>query len=515
MTKRIAIYSRKSIETDKGDSIEVQIQICKNYFSKYDECKFEIFEDEGFSGGNTNRPALQKMLQLVKANEFDIVAVYRVDRIARNVVDFVNMHELLKKYNTNLVSVTEGFDPSNPLGKMMMLILASFAEMERENIRQRVRDNMLALGKKGYWSGGNAPFGYTSVRVTEHGKLVSFLTQKADEVKIVEEVFRMYTDGFSTRKIATYLNFKYNLNTSPKRVSNIIQNPSYTGSSTVIHEFFKNQGYEVYGEPDGYGYLMYGYRKVLDNGNKVLNKDGNIIVAVSKHEPIIDNATWLKAQEIKQCNTQEPKPRISQFTFLAHLVRCGVCGAQGSVYSETRLDGVYRFFRMKCKCKVGKTGKRLTIDDGENYVFEYLKKASLNKKIIEKQFQKPKNSNELDKSILNLKNRINEITNKIDALIEKMVFSSEAVAKLLNEKIEAEIKSKEIITNELFLLEREKTLHNNEYNIDALIAQINYFLANFNEMTMEQKQLAIQKFVKYISWDGAAKRMHVEFKSCN
>ena len=138
---KIAIYTRKSVAVERSESIQTQIEMCKKYFKGKNE--FEIFEDEGFSGGNTNRPSFKKMMSLVKLGKFDAVAVYKVDRIARNIVDFFKIFDELEKYNVKLISITEGFDPSTPSGKMMMVMLAGFADMERENIRQRVKDNIL------------------------------------------------------------------------------------------------------------------------------------------------------------------------------------------------------------------------------------------------------------------------------------------------------------------------------------------------------------------------------------
>jgi DNA invertase Pin-like site-specific DNA recombinase len=173
---RVAIYSRKSIETDTGESIKNQIAICKRYFQREnDECTFEIFEDEGFSGGNTNRPDFKRMMELVNANQFDAIAVYKLDRIARNIVDFVNTYDELERLNVKLVSVTEGFDPSTPIGKMMMMLLASFAEMERMNIAQRVKDNMKELAKLGRWSGGTTPPGYNVEKIQEGSKVSAYL----------------------------------------------------------------------------------------------------------------------------------------------------------------------------------------------------------------------------------------------------------------------------------------------------------------------------------------------------
>ena len=197
--KVIAIYTRKSVITDTGDSIGTQITLIKDYFKNY-KCKFEIFEDEGFSGGNTNRPSFKLMMSRIK--EFDTVAVYKIDRIARNIVDFFNIFNLLEENGVKLVSISEGFDPSTPGGKMMMTMLAGIAEMERMNIKQRVKDNMLQLAKGGKWSGGNAPIGYKAKRVIENGKECSYLEINEDEKPIVLDIYNLYLDGLSTRKIA-------------------------------------------------------------------------------------------------------------------------------------------------------------------------------------------------------------------------------------------------------------------------------------------------------------------------
>ncbi len=88
---KIAIYTRKSVAIENSESIETQVQLCKSYFNGNNE--FEIFEDEGFSGGNINRPAFKRMMNLARLGTFDIVAVYKVDRIARNIVDFFKIYD--------------------------------------------------------------------------------------------------------------------------------------------------------------------------------------------------------------------------------------------------------------------------------------------------------------------------------------------------------------------------------------------------------------------------------------
>ncbi|HHD2591119.1 recombinase family protein [Clostridium perfringens] len=124
--------------------------MCKDYINnKFPNAKFKVFEDEGFSGGNTNRPTFQKMLRMAQLNEIDIVVCYKVDRIARNILDFLKILELFKENNVELISISEWFDPNTQMGKVILALLASFAEMERTNIQQRVKDNLLSVAKKG------------------------------------------------------------------------------------------------------------------------------------------------------------------------------------------------------------------------------------------------------------------------------------------------------------------------------------------------------------------------------
>ena len=162
----IAIYSRKSKFTGKGESIGNQVDMCKEYVRlHYGEKALEtaiVFEDEGFSGGNTNRPAFQRMMGGIERGEIGTLVVYRLDRVSRNVSDFSGLIENLKRKDITFVSIRENFDTSTPMGRAMMYIASVFSQLERETIAERIRDNMHELAKTGRWLGGNTPTGYMS-----------------------------------------------------------------------------------------------------------------------------------------------------------------------------------------------------------------------------------------------------------------------------------------------------------------------------------------------------------------
>ena len=124
-----------------------------------------VFEDEGFSGGNLNRPDFKKMMTAAKDRKFKAIVVYRLDRISRNISDFSSLIEELARLDISLVSIKEQFDTSTPMGRAMMYIASVFSQLERETIAERIRDNMHELAKTGRWLGGTTPTGYASEAV--------------------------------------------------------------------------------------------------------------------------------------------------------------------------------------------------------------------------------------------------------------------------------------------------------------------------------------------------------------
>ena len=149
----IAIYSRKSKWTGKGDSVENQLIMCKEYIAMFIEgggsAEIIEYEDEGFSGKNTKRPQFQKMMQDMKERHFDYLVCYRLDRLGRNLADLANLMEDLNRRNTSFISIKEKFDTTTPIGKAMLYFSGVLAQMEREQIAERVKDNMIMLARSG------------------------------------------------------------------------------------------------------------------------------------------------------------------------------------------------------------------------------------------------------------------------------------------------------------------------------------------------------------------------------
>lgn len=144
--KKYVIYSRKSKFTGKGESIENQIELCRGaHFGEGFASSAFVYEDEGFSGGNLERPKFKKMMADSREMNFAAIVVYRLDRISRNIGDFAKLIEDLGERGIDFISIREQFDTSSPMGRAMMYIASVFSQLERETIAERIRDNMSEL----------------------------------------------------------------------------------------------------------------------------------------------------------------------------------------------------------------------------------------------------------------------------------------------------------------------------------------------------------------------------------
>ena len=212
--KQYVIYSRKSKFTGKGESIENQIEMCRQYiathFGEVEAKRALVFEDEGFSGGNLERPQFKKMMKESQKTKFAAIVVYRLDRISRNIGDFAKLIEDLGDREIDFISIREQFDTSSPMGRAMMYIASVFSQLERETIAERIRDNMHELSKTGRWLGGTTPTGYESEAVTNvtidgKTKKACKLKEIPEEIRLVELIYNKFLETGSLTKTDQYL----------------------------------------------------------------------------------------------------------------------------------------------------------------------------------------------------------------------------------------------------------------------------------------------------------------------
>lgn len=238
------LYARQSLDKKDSLSIEGQIEQCKTKLLPNEQ--FKVYTDKGFSGKNTERPSLHELLKDIESGNIDGVVVYRLDRFSRNISDFYNMYEVMKKHSCEFVSVSESFDTSTPMGRAMMGILVTFAQMERESIQERVKDNYYyRVSQDGRWAGGTPPYGFVNSR-TEDGKPT--LAVDEDKIQAVKLIFKMYSEDInvSLGKIAKELRERgYVCSRSGKTtwdsstISKILQNTLYVKADEILYKYLE------------------------------------------------------------------------------------------------------------------------------------------------------------------------------------------------------------------------------------------------------------------------------------
>ena len=214
---RCAIYTR--VSTDHGldqefNSLDAQYDAASAYIRSQAHAGWTMirsrYDDGGYSGGSTDRPDLQKLLDDIRARKIDVIVVYKLDRLTRSLADFAKLVELFDAHGVSFVSVTQQFNTTTSMGRLTLNVLLSFAQFEREVTSERIRDKIAASKRKGLWVGGNLPLGYE---------------MKDDKIAVVEEeaeqvrsIFRRYLELGSVNELLRDLG-KRNIRTKTRQLS--------------------------------------------------------------------------------------------------------------------------------------------------------------------------------------------------------------------------------------------------------------------------------------------------------
>lgn len=321
---RAALYVRVSTryQIDK-DSLPFQRKKLKEYLKYLGIKKYEIFEDDGYSAKNTDRPEFQKMMSGVRRGQFSHLIVWKVDRISRNLLDFAAMYEELKQHKVTFISLNEQFDTSTAIGEAMLKIILIFAELERKMTAERVMGIMLDRAESGLWNGGHIPFGYrlndgNTFPVPDwngEAEFVQMIFNKYEETKSTAQIARMlYHNGIRGRRGGEW---------TSKVIGDMIRNPFYIGT--------------------------YRYN-VRESSRGAVKPESEWIVRENNHTPIITEEQFARCNKIMDENASRntAKFRKCHVHTFAGLLRCGTCGG-GFVVSKDRVrDNGFRPSVYRC-----------------------------------------------------------------------------------------------------------------------------------------------------------------------
>lgn len=323
-TVRCAIYTRKSSEEGLDqdfNSLEAQREACVAYVQSQAHEGWrvvpELLDDGGYSGGNTNRPALTRLMELVRSGEIDVIVIYKIDRLTRSLTDFARMAETFDKHGVSFVSVTQQFNTTTSMGRLMLNVLLSFAQFEREITGERIRDKIAASKRKGMWMGGNPPMGY-DVRDRQ-------LVVNETDAPIVRRIFATYLEAGDVPSLMRCLDVE-NVRTAKR---------------------YSAKGNHYGARPFTRGHL----HKMLTNPIYIGRVPHKSASHPGQHARIVDQDLWDAVQSQLAANIQGPRSKRSRSQGQPSLLAGIMVNAAGIPFLETYANKGSRRYRYYVESK--------------------------------------------------------------------------------------------------------------------------------------------------------------------
>ena len=423
----IALYPRVSTQEQaiNGHSIDEQIERMRKYCEAMGWTIYKTYTDAGYSGGNMDRPGLQSMIRDIEKGKIDKVLVYKLDRLSRSQLDTLYLIEKVFIANgTDFVSMSESFDTSTPFGRAVIGILAVFAQLEREQIKERMAMGRFARAKQGKFGGSDkVPIGYDYI----DGELI---TNEYERMQIIR-LFELYEAGASPYKIAeamTEAGFKHKYGKwSERRVREILGKKTYLG-----YTFFKGEWYQ------------------------------------GDHEPFISEELFEKVQAIRSQKSEEHlkynRRSGKATTYLGGYIYCGNCGGKYSKHTGRvkRKDGSYitnSYYSCNSRTKRTKhlikdptcKNKNWRVDALDNLVFEEIKKLAVDPEY----FEKVKAGNPADERPALIKKELEKIEDQISKLLD-LYTTADMPKEILQDRLHGLNDNKGKLEQELHAIEKEE-----------------------------------------------------------
>ncbi len=345
---RAAIYTRVSTDNQaevEFNSCEAQEQKIKSFIKSQNDIDiYKVYSDQGYTGANIDRPALQELLQDVKQKKVNAVISYKIDRLTRSPRDFYQLIEILEQHNASFISVTERFDTSTPSGRLLRNIMLTFGQFERELTSERTRDKLLERAKKGFVNGGNCPYGYKR----ENKRLI--IAPK--EAALVRKIYDLYVEKASL--------------------------------FDVYKELKKNGHFTRSGLPFCKTALSHILRNILYTGKVKHNNQ----VYAGLHEAIISSDVF---DEVQKIHKERPKEGFSyNYSLLSGLVQCKECNSimSSAFTNKIKNNKRRRYFYYRCT-KIDKLDRsfcgirEVSADRLDGFVIEYLKNLIKDKQYLD------------------------------------------------------------------------------------------------------------------------------------
>lgn len=498
-----AIYVRQSVDKKDSISIETQIERCMVKLDTKED--FEVYNDKGISGKSTeNRPGFQRMLSDLRTGNLSKIIVYKFDRISRSLYDFLKMQKEFSKYRVDLISCEESIDTSTTSGKLMLNILMSFSESEREVIQNRITDNYYARGAKGLYLGGYAAFGYNKIDIQIDGKKTYAFDENIDESPILKKIYTDYNNGNSLAEISRWLNDKKiptrkNSPWNSTCLSRILRNPVYVKANADVYNYLVSLGATMNNSINEYtgmkGCYAYG-NPDKRTGIKFSNLK-NDFITLGMHKGIIDASLWLNVQSLLTIKKNHSNLGTGSLTWLQGLVKCSC----GYTYYVKRCIGAKKEYRyLYCRgrknnsCPYPRT--MMPVEKIENIAEQELLLRLQNLK-GESKLKVVKDTHEINA----IKIEIAGINTKINNLIEQISEGTDLAIQYLNKHIDSLDSKKQSLLDEITKLELKEN-KKAQIRID-----INDVTTNWQNYDLETKKEIAKEVIEKIVLEGKTVRV--------
>ncbi|WP_248498234.1 cassette chromosome recombinase CcrB [Staphylococcus haemolyticus] len=471
--KRIGAYIRVSTERQvEGYSIEGQITQIEQYcqFNSYE--LVDIYADRGISGKSMNRPELQRMLNDAKNGKLDCVMVYKTNRLARNTSDLLTIVEELHRQNVEFFSLSERMEVKNSTGKLMLQILASFSEFERNTILENIYTGQHQRALEGYYQ-GNLPLGYNNIPDNKKELMIN-----QHEANIVKYIFESYAKGHGYRKIANALNHKGYVTKkgnpfSISAITYILSNPFYIGKI----QFAK-------------------YKDWNDKRRKGLNDKP--VIAEGKHAPIIGKNLWDKVQARKKQVSEKPQVHGKGTNLLTGIIHCPQCGAPmaASNTTNTLKDGTKKRIRYYSCSNFRNKGSKVCSANSvraeviEKYVMDQILEIVKSDKVLKQVVERVNQDSQIDMAALNhdiayKQQQFDEINTKLKNLIQTIEDNPDLTSALKPTIHQYETQLNDI-TNQMNQLKHQQNQEKPSYDTKQIAALLQRIFQNIESMAKSQ-----------------------------
>jgi len=346
---KAAIYTRVSTDGQaevEFNSCETQEIKIRSFISSQNDLEvYKVYSDQGYSGANIDRPALQEMIADIRQGKINSVMSYKIDRLTRSPKDFYQLIEIFDQHNVSFISVTERFDTSTPSGRLLRNIMLTFGQFERELISERIRDKMAERAKKGMWNSGNTPFGYK-----RENKMLVIEPKESEIVRLIYDIY------ISTGSVSAV----------------------YKGLKDK-KQFYRN------GLPFTNTRIDWILRNILYTGK--INYQGNTIYK-GIHEAIISEILFEEAQKLHHRRIKGR--RTANYALFPGSIRCKECGSiMSAVFTNKFKNGRrVRYFYYRCNSIVKRDRsfcdtRTVSVDRLDGYVMDNLDKMAKNQQYLD------------------------------------------------------------------------------------------------------------------------------------